>query len=78
VTGNRVPAPAFGIRWRIFSRLPSVAMIIYFQQRSVTVAAGRIMPGLPISQMWAAWLASAALLVSALDAGICADRVVHA
>lgn len=78
MTGNRVAAPAFRVRWRIFSLLVSFAIVVYFQQRSVTVAAECIMPGLSLSQMWAAWLASAALVVDAPDAGICADAVVHA
>lgn len=44
------------IRWRIFSMLVMAATILYFQQRSVTVAAERIMPELSLSQMQIGWL----------------------
>src|SRR5262249_11712239 len=44
------------IRWRIFSMLVGLAIILYFQQRSVTIAAERIMPELSLSQMQVGWL----------------------
>ncbi len=44
------------IRWRIFSMLVGFAVIVYFQQRSVTAAAESIMPDLSLSQMQIGWL----------------------
>ena len=38
------------IRWRIFAMLVSFAVVVYFQQRSLTAAAERIMPALSLSQ----------------------------
>ena len=62
MTGNTASAPAFRVRWRIFSLLVSFAMVVYFQQRSVTIAAERIMPELSLSQMQIGWLQWAFLL----------------
>jgi len=39
------------IRWRIFMMLVGFAAVVYFQQRSLTIAAERIMPELSLSQM---------------------------
>lgn len=44
------------VRWRIFSLLVSFALVVYFQQRSLTVASERIMPELSLSQMQIGWL----------------------
>lgn len=44
------------VRWRIFSLLVGFATIVYFQQRSVSIAAERIMPELSLSQMQIGWL----------------------
>jgi MFS transporter, ACS family, glucarate transporter len=50
------------IRWRVFSMLAGFGVIVYFQQRAVTVAAERIMPELALSQMQLGWLQWAFLL----------------
>lgn len=44
------------VRWRMFSMLVGFGAIVYFQQRSVTVAAERIMPELSLTQMQIGWL----------------------
>jgi MFS transporter, ACS family, glucarate transporter len=44
------------VRWRIFSLLVGFAIIVYFQQRSVSIAAERIMPELSLTQMQIGWL----------------------
>jgi len=44
------------IRWRIFSMLVAAAAVVYFQQRSISIAAERIMPELSLSQMQMGWL----------------------
>jgi ACS family glucarate transporter-like MFS transporter len=45
-----VPAPLVRIRWRIFAFLFGFGFIAYVQQKSITVAADRIMPDLHLSQ----------------------------
>ena len=50
------------IRWRVFAMLAGFGTIVYFQQRSVTVAADRIMPELSLSQMQLGWLQWAFIL----------------
>lgn len=44
------------IRWRIFSMLVAAAAVVYFQQRSISIASERIMPELSLSQMQIGWL----------------------
>jgi len=44
------------VRWRIFSLLVLQAMVLYFQQKSITVASERIMPELSLSQVQVGWL----------------------
>jgi len=51
-----VPLRRPRIRWRIFSLLVAFASVLYFQQRSLTVAGERIMPELSLSQMQIGWL----------------------
>lgn len=56
---SRLPAGSIArprIRWRIFSMLVVAAAIVYFQQRSISIAAERIMPELSLSQMQIGWL----------------------
>jgi MFS transporter, ACS family, glucarate transporter len=55
---RQAPAEIRGVRvrWRIFSLLVGFAMIVYFQQRSVSIAAERIMPELSLTQMQIGWL----------------------
>jgi sugar phosphate permease len=48
---ERPPLRRPRIRWRIFWLLNAFAAVLYFQQRSLTVAAERIMPELSLSQM---------------------------
>jgi MFS transporter, ACS family, glucarate transporter len=44
------------IGWRIVWMLVAMAIAVYFQQRTLTVAAARIMPDLALSQMQVGWL----------------------
>ena len=44
------------VGWRIFWMLFASAMIVYFQQKTLMVAAARIMPDLSLSQMQIGWL----------------------
>ncbi len=44
------------IRWRIFAMLVAGAAVVYFQQRSISIASERIMPELSLSQMQIGWL----------------------
>ena len=46
----------FPIRWRIFSIAVALGGLVYFQQRSLSVAGERIMPALSLSQMQLGWL----------------------
>jgi MFS transporter, ACS family, glucarate transporter len=50
------------VRWKIFAFLFGFGLIAYLQQRSLSVAAYRMMPELGISQMQIGWLESALLL----------------
>src|SRR5580704_12090344 len=43
-------APAFRIRWRIFSFLFGFGFLAYIQQKTITVAADPMMPALGLSQ----------------------------
>lgn len=44
------------IRWRIFALLGALGALAYFQQKTVTVAAERMMPELSLTQMQIGWL----------------------
>ena len=48
--------PLIRIRWRMFAFLFAFGFIAYFQQKSITVAAGQIMPDLHFSQSQIGWL----------------------
>jgi MFS transporter, ACS family, glucarate transporter len=50
------------VRWRIFALLISFALIAYVQQKSVTIAAARMMPELGLDQMHIGWLEQAFVL----------------
>jgi len=66
------------IRWRIFSMLLAFATCVYFQQRSITVAAERIMPELSLTQMQIGWLQWAFVLSYAclqFPGGIVGQRI---
>ncbi|MGO9513310.1 MAG: MFS transporter [Steroidobacteraceae bacterium] len=54
-TGRRVVP----IRWRIFSFLFAFGFLAYLQQKSITVAAERMMPELGLSQLQIGWLEQA-------------------
>ncbi len=47
---NAARAPTVRIRWRIFSMLFGFGFLAYLQQKSITVAAERMMPELALSQ----------------------------
>ena len=50
------------VRWRIFALLISFAVIAYVQQKSVAIAAARMMPELGLDQMQIGWLEQAFVL----------------
>src|SRR5271163_4887344 len=52
-------APAFRIRWRIFSFLFGFGFLAYVQQKTITVAAEQMMPALHLSQLQIGWLEDA-------------------
>lgn len=52
-------AQAVRIRWRIFSFLFGFGFVAYVQQKSITVAAERMMPELGLTQLQIAWLEQA-------------------
>lgn len=54
--------PASLVRWRILALLLGLGALAYFQQKSLTVAAERIMPEFQLSQMQLGWLQWAFLL----------------
>ncbi|HEY5264247.1 MAG TPA: MFS transporter [Steroidobacteraceae bacterium] len=49
-------AAAIRIRWRIFSLLFGFGFLAYLQQKSITVAAERMMPDLNLSQLQIGWI----------------------
>ena len=49
-------APLIRIRWRIFSLLFGFGFLAYLQQKSITVAAERMMPDLNLSQVQIGWI----------------------
>jgi len=72
-----VPLRRPRIRWRIFSMLVALAAVLYFQQRSITVASAQIMPDLELSQMQIGWLQWAFVLAYGLlqfPGGVLAQR----
>jgi len=48
--------PLIRIRWRIFSMLFGFGFLAYLQQKSITVAAERMMPDLHLSQVQIGWI----------------------
>ena len=50
------------VRWRIFGLLFAFGCVAYLQQKSLTVAAARMMPELGLSQMQIGWMESAFLI----------------
>jgi ACS family glucarate transporter-like MFS transporter len=69
---------AHRIRWRIFAFLFGFGCMAYLQQKSLTVAAARMMPELGLSQMQIGWLEWAFVLGYAafqLPGGVIGQRV---
>jgi ACS family glucarate transporter-like MFS transporter len=58
--------PALRIRWRIFGFLFAIGWLAYMQQKSITVAAERIMPDLSLSQLQIGWIEQAFVVGYAL------------
>jgi len=58
--------PSVPIRWRIFSFLFGFGFLAYVQQKSITVAAARMMPELSLSQLQIGYLEQAFVLGYAL------------
>ena len=69
-TGSDAPLrqsnPCVPIRWRIFGFLFAIGFLAYLQQRSLTVAAARMIPDLHISQLQIGWLEQAFVIGYAL------------
>lgn len=66
------------IRWRIFSFLFAFGLIAYVQQKSLTIAAERIMPDLALSQLQIGWLEQAFVIgytVFQLPGGLLGQRL---
>jgi MFS transporter, ACS family, glucarate transporter len=71
-------ALAHRIRWRIFSMLFGFGFVAYLEQKSLTVAAARMMPDLGLTQMQIGWLEWAFVLGYAafqLPGGIIGQRL---
>ena len=69
---------AVRIRWRIFSFLFGFGFIAYVQQKSITVAAERMMPDLGLTQLQIGWLEQAFVLgyaIFQMPGGILGQRM---
>jgi len=76
LTGKNRLSP-FRIRWRIFAFLFGFGFIAYLQQKSITIAAEPMMPGLGLSQLQIGWLEQAFVIgyaVFQIPVGIFAER----
>ena len=62
----RNAAPAFRIRWRIFSFLFGFGFLAYIQQKTITVAAAHMMPDLGLSQLQIGYIEQAFVIGYAL------------
>ncbi|HUX72544.1 MAG TPA: MFS transporter [Steroidobacteraceae bacterium] len=70
--------PAVRIRWRMFAFLFGFGLLAYMQQKSITVAAARIMPDLSLSQLEIGWLEQAFVIgyaVFQMPGGIFGQRI---
>jgi ACS family glucarate transporter-like MFS transporter len=70
--------PALRIRWRIFSFLFGFGFIAYVQQKTITVAAERMMPELGLTQAQIGWLLQAFVwgyAIFQLPGGIFGQRI---
>jgi ACS family glucarate transporter-like MFS transporter len=66
------------VRWRIFGLLFAFGCIAYLQQKSITVAAARMMPDLGLNQMQIGWIEDAFLIGYAafqLPGGVIGQRL---
>jgi ACS family glucarate transporter-like MFS transporter len=71
-------APAVRIRWRIFSFLFLFGFVAYMQQKTITVAAARMMPDLGLNQEQIGWLEQAFVLgyaIFQMPGGLFGQRV---
>lgn len=59
---SAVRAQAVRVRWRIFSFLFGFGFVAYMQQKTITVAAERMMPELGLTQLQIGWLEQAFVL----------------
>ena len=59
-------APAFRVRWRIFSFLFGFGFLAYIQQKTITVAAAHMMPDLGLSQLEIGYIEQAFVIGYAL------------
>ena len=50
------------VRWKIFAFMFAFALLAYFEQKSLTIAAERMMPELKLSQLQIGWLEQAFLV----------------
>ncbi len=66
MTSSAVWGQAIRIRWRIFSFLFGFGLLAYVQQKTITVAAERMMPELGLTQLQIGWLEQAFVLGYAL------------
>jgi len=70
--------PLIRIRWRMFAFLFAFGFIAYFQQKSITVAADRIMPDLHFNQSkigWLEWAFVSGYALFQLPGGLFGQRV---
>lgn len=79
---DRAPTPGYAlahrIRWRIFGLLFCFGGVAYLQQKSLTVAAARMMPDLGLTQMQIGWIEWAFVLGYAafqLPGGVIGQRL---
>jgi len=66
------------VRWRVFGILFAFALIAYVQQKSITIAAARMMPELGLSQLQIGWLEQAFILgytIFQLPSGLIGQRL---
>jgi ACS family glucarate transporter-like MFS transporter len=75
-TAPRISRPR--IRWRIFALLFALGLVAYVQQKSLTIAAERMMPELRLTQLEIGWLEQAFVLgytIFQLPGGLLGQRL---
>ncbi len=78
MSGHHAGPQAIRIRWRVFAFLFGFGLLAYMQQKSITVAAARMMPELALSQLQIGWLEQAFVIGYALfqmPGGVFGQRV---